>query len=194
MNNSLLDMNLLIKKEADDILYKKGLIDILKSFGTPHIHGSYALDLMTWRDLDIYLHTDTFKEADFFLLGSKLCTLLQPIKMSFRNELIANTPGLPVGLYWGVYLGNERAGSWKIDIWAVDNSEFQKLVRYNTEIRERLTHSAVLSILEIKSQCWKDPEYRRSYNSADIYQAVLEKKITNIDDFKKHFEKLRLKE
>jgi hypothetical protein len=30
--------------------------------------------------------------------------------MSFRNELIAKTKGLPTGLYWGIYFGNERAG------------------------------------------------------------------------------------
>jgi hypothetical protein len=52
--NDLLNLNTLIKQEADKILFDEGLLSILRSFGTPHISGSYSLDLMTWRDLDIY--------------------------------------------------------------------------------------------------------------------------------------------
>lgn len=194
MNKSLLTLNLLIKKEADEILYEKGLIDVLNSFGTPHIHGSYALDLMTWRDLDIYLQVDAVSESDFFMLGGKICAIFKPVKMSFRNELIAKTPGLPAGLYWGVYLGNERAGAWKIDIWAVSTSEFQKLAEYTGKIMQKLTASGISHILKIKSQCWRDPEYRRTYNSTDIYKAVLEDNVTNITEFKNYLEKEKLKE
>lgn len=189
--NNLLNVNLLIKKEADEILYKKGLMDILCSFGTPRIHGSYALDLMTWRDLDIYLETDHLTESDFFLLGGKISTVFKPVKMSFRNELIAKTKGLPAGLYWGVYLGNERAGAWKIDIWACGSSEFRRLINYTTAIRQKLTPGAVLQILDIKSQCWQDPEYRRSYNSSDIYNSVLENNVTDIEGFKNYLRTIR---
>jgi hypothetical protein len=122
MSNSLIALNQLIKAEADVLLSEKGLLQILNSFGKPHITGSYSLDLMTWRDLDIYLEVNNLSEADFFNLGSQICTTLTPVKMSFRNELLAKTKGLPAGWYWGVYLGNERAGGWKIDIWAVSNA------------------------------------------------------------------------
>ncbi|MDB5232578.1 MAG: hypothetical protein JWN76_3383 [Chitinophagaceae bacterium] len=186
MSDHLQSLNIHIKKEADEILYKKGLIDILNSFGTPHIHGSYLLDLMTWRDLDIYLEVDNIAESDFFLLGGKICTVLKPVKMSFRNETISKTQNLPFGLYWGIYLGNERAGAWKIDIWTVGTSECERLIDYCKEIKQQLTSLAVSRILEIKSQCWTDPEYRRSYSSSDIYTAVLEKNIPNIGEFKKY--------
>jgi hypothetical protein len=55
MSASLLQLNEEIKNEADVILHEKGLLALLRSFGRPHVSGSYALDLMTWRDLDIYL-------------------------------------------------------------------------------------------------------------------------------------------
>src|SRR5262245_35172030 len=103
--------------EADDILDKKGLRKILNQYGVVHITGSYSLGLMTWRDLDIYLEAEDLIEQDFFELGWDIVSLLQPVKMSFRNERIAKTKGLPVGLYWGVYLGDEKKGAWKIDIW-----------------------------------------------------------------------------
>jgi hypothetical protein len=182
--NDLLNLNKLIKQEADKILFDKGLLGILGSFGTPHISGSYLLDLMTWRDLDIYLEVDSFSETDFFELGSKICTALEPVKMSFRNELIGKTKGLPAGLYWGIYLGNERAGAWKIDVWAVNASEYQRLNNFCTGIKQKLTHEAVTKILAIKSQCWKDPEYRRSYSSLDIYTAVLENDVSTIEAFR----------
>ncbi|MBD0279254.1 MAG: hypothetical protein ICV81_15035 [Flavisolibacter sp.] len=192
MNDSLLKLNVLIKKEADELLFEKGLFSILRSSGTPHISGSYVLDLMTWRDLDIYLEVDNIPETDFFVLGGKICSVFQPVKMSFRNELIAKTKGLPAGLYWGIYLANERAGAWKIDIWAVNNLECQRLVNYCADIKQKLTPATVVQILDIKSQCWKDPEYRRSYTSTDIYDAVLEKKVSDIEDFKNYLKTFKV--
>lgn len=186
MNDAFLNLNSLIKREADEILQEKGLLSVLRSFGTPCVTGSYVLGLMTWRDLDIYLQVDNFSEVEFFALGGQLCRVFTPVKMSFRNELAAKTTGLPAGWYWGVYLGNEREGAWKIDLWAVNASECQRLTRYCTAIKEKLTPETIPTILSIKSQCWKDPEYRRSYGSTDIYNAVLEKKVTNMQGFKKY--------
>ena len=186
MNESLINLNATIKTEADKILCAHGLLDILNSFGTPHITGSYVLDLMTWRDLDIYLQVDNFSVPDFFKLGGKISAAFNPVKMNFRNELITKTKGLPPGLYWGVYLGNERVDAWKVDIWAVSETECQKLIQYCTNIQQKLTPETRLRILNIKSQCWKEPEYRRSYSSADIYDAVLEKNVTNIEGFKNY--------
>lgn len=136
MNDSLLNLNSLIKKEADEILFEKNLFSILSSFGTPHISGSYALNIMTWRDLDIYLQVENISEMDFFVLGGKMCTAFKPVKMNFRNELIAKTKNLPTGLYWGIYLGNERTGAWKIDIWAVNASECQRLIKLSERRRQ----------------------------------------------------------
>lgn len=180
---NFLQQNQVLKKEADVLLQEKGLLSLLKTAGTPHVHGSYALDLMTWRDLDIYLEADELTESEFFRLGSEICQALQPVKMSFRNERIGKTKGLPTGLYWGIYLGNERAGSWKIDIWAVDTAECNRLLAFNKGIIQQLTPAAVSQILNIKSQCWQDPAYRRTYTSADIYKAVLQHNITGLEDF-----------
>jgi len=44
MNAPLLNLNSLIKKEADKILKEKGLFSILSSFGTPHISPVYILN------------------------------------------------------------------------------------------------------------------------------------------------------
>jgi hypothetical protein len=159
--DNLLVQNELIKKEADEILTKTGLLSILNLFGTAHISGSYALNLMTWRDLDIYLEAENISTSDFFRLGQKIEAVFNPIKMSFRNEILAKTKGLPNGLYWGVYLGNERLGAWKIDVWAVKPFECKRLLHYCNTIQEKLTPEKSFQILNIKSKCWQDPDYLR---------------------------------
>ncbi|MDU0206457.1 hypothetical protein ACYEXS_32085 [Paenibacillus sp. MAH-36] len=62
MNSGLEALNSLIKTEADGILHENGLIRILEGYGKVFISGSYLLDLMTWRDLDIYLANDKMNE------------------------------------------------------------------------------------------------------------------------------------
>lgn len=183
MSNNLIETDLLIRHEADEILHQKGLLSLLKKYGTPHIAGSYVLQLMTWRDLDIYLEADEIVETSFFRLGGQIASTLCPVKMHFRNELIAQSEGLPRGLYWGVYLGDERKGDWKIDIWALDGDQCQMAIDYGTDLARRLTPETRLSILDIKSQCWQDPNYRRSFTSQDIYQAVLEEGVTSMNGF-----------
>ena len=76
MNESLIQLNSTLKAEADEIFLNHGLLDILNSFGTPHITGSYALGLMTWRDLDIYLQVDNFSRQTFLSSGVKYPLLL----------------------------------------------------------------------------------------------------------------------
>ena len=183
MSNILIETDELIRREADEILYQKGLLSLLKRYGTPYVSGSYVLQLMTWRDLDIYLEADEIVETSFFHLGGQIASALCPVKMHFRNERIGGTEGLPRGLYWGIYLGDERKGDWKIDIWTLDRDQCQQAVDYEADLVRRLTPETRLRILDIKSQCWQDPGYRRSFSSQDIYRAVLEEGVTSINEF-----------
>ena len=184
MDKTIPDINQLIKNEADDILYRQELFSILSSHGVPYITGSYALNLMTWRDLDIYIQKENMSEVEFFQLGTEINKHFHPVKMSYRNERITQTKGLPTGLYWGIYFGNERKDAWKIDIWAVNEKECRKLLKYCDDIAAKLTPFSKQIILTIKSYCWQDPEYRRSYTSKDIYAAILDHGITNLEEFK----------
>lgn len=46
------------KEQADYILYHCGLLKELEKYGTPHIVGSYRIDMMAWNDLDIDIEND----------------------------------------------------------------------------------------------------------------------------------------
>ena len=175
-----------IHSEADELLHPKGLLPLLEEYGTVHIDGSYKLRLMVWRDLDVYLAREQMGEADFFELGGRISSKLSPPRMRFRDTRNSWVEGLPEGLYWGVYLGNERAGAWKIDMWALDPEQCKRLISVSTGIADRLTPATRLNIMRIKSRCWQDPEYRHSYSAMAIYRAVLDDGIEDIDAFREY--------
>jgi hypothetical protein len=171
-----------LRAEADRLL-ESGLRDVLDAFGETHVMGSYALELMTWRDLDIHVVREDLDRGAFFELGRGLATLLTPHRMHYRDETVEQTPGLPPGLYWGIYLGDERKGAWKIDIWATTRSGFEPSQRFQDRIQQRLTPATRERILAIKSACWQHPHYRRDFSSNDIYEAVLDRGVTSVEGF-----------
>ena len=73
-----------IREETDHFLYHQGLYVILEAYSQPFIGGSYAYDLMTWRDLDIYFKGDFDLQA-FFNLGYKITAALKAYKSRFRR-------------------------------------------------------------------------------------------------------------
>jgi hypothetical protein len=171
-----------LRGEADRLL-QSGLLAILERHAEVHIVGSYALGLMTWRDLDIHLVCDRPDVDAFFRLGADLARLLAPHRMHFRDESRMHTPGLPPGLYWGIYLGDERAGAWKIDLWETNREAFDAVRRAADQWSVRLTDETRAAIVDIKTACWRHPEYRRGFTSADIYGAVLDRGVREVDGF-----------
>jgi hypothetical protein len=185
-------MNLLLKIEAEiraeaDRLLASGLRQILDDYGEVHVVGSHLLHLMVWRDLDIHIVKSPLERNSFFTLGNRIADLLKPHRMHYRDETIVATPGLPKGLYWGIYLGDERNGAWKIDVWASDREEFERTRSYCDRILGRLTEPKRETILRLKSACWQHPEYRRRFSSADIYEAVLECDVVDMEGFQAFF-------
>jgi len=171
-----------IRTEADGIL-GSGLLELLSRYGELHIVGSYALRLMTWRDLDLHLVQEQLDLKTFFGLGGEIAALLQPHRMHFRDESLVGTPSLPRGLYWGVYLGDERAGAWKIDVWETNRQDFELVRRFGQGIASRLTDENRAAILTIKAACWTHPQYRRGFTSADVYAAVLDRGVRDVEGF-----------
>lgn len=171
-----------IRREADDIL-RSGLLTILGGHGDVHIVGSYVLGLMTWRDLDIHIVRENLEIKAFFDLGGEVATLLKPHRMHFRDESAIATPGLPRGYYWGIYLGDERAGAWKIDMWQTNRQAFDLVRRFGDDLSARLNDETRAAILAIKAACWQHPQYRREFTSADVYAAVLDRGVRDVAGF-----------
>jgi hypothetical protein len=94
---------------------------------------------MAWRDLDIHLVREHIERKSFFELGRRIADLLTPHRMHYRDQTIVSTAGLPAGLYWGVYLGDERDGAWKIDIWMTNSDVFRAVREYSDRIRRQIS-------------------------------------------------------
>ena len=171
-----------LRAEADRLL-SSGLRRELERHGDVHIVGSYALGLMTWRDLDVHIVCETPDLQGFFSLGGALASLLRPQRMHFRDERLTGSARLPEGLYWGIYLGDERAGAWKIDIWQTRREAFVPVRRFAAELSLRLNDETRAAILAIKTACWRHPEYRRAFTSTDVYAAVLDRGVRDVESF-----------
>ncbi|WP_163579211.1 hypothetical protein [Gracilibacillus saliphilus] len=182
MSKNLETLNDCIFGEVNKILYTLGLYDTLQKFGNPQVSGSYSLKMMTWRDLDIYLESDTISNKEFFDLGKEISLLLSPSKMSYRNELIGKTPHLPNGLYWGVHT-NLFGQRWKIDISAIGPGEVKEKQNEVEKLKDRIDNAKRKSILSLKNQLHSNPKYRKKFFSVDIYDAVINNNIKSLEQF-----------
>jgi hypothetical protein len=173
----------MLRREAEDLVERYGVLDILARFGTPHISGSYSLRLMTWRDLDIYLEMQPIAKERFLELGRQLGDVLGPRKLSFTDHL--NFPATePVnGLYWGIQTDVLSRGGWKIDIWGVTPGECAARLAHCSALAARIGERERHAILAIKNEVCRDPGYRGTITSQQVYDAVLMAGASSVDDF-----------
>jgi hypothetical protein len=179
------ELSLQLRAEAEVLLRERGLTELLGRYGRLVPHGSFALDLMVWRDLDLYLcaEAEALTITRFFELGAQLTSLLDVQRLHFRDERETRSPGLPAGLYWGVHSADEPPGPWKIDIWAVDPGELRRLMSYQERVESALTPESRRIILDIKTALHNHPDYRRGFGAKDIYDAVLESGVRDLPGF-----------
>jgi hypothetical protein len=171
-----------LRAEADRLL-ASGLRQVLSDYGKIHIIGSYTLQLMVWRDLDIVLEMPGIDRKAFFELGSRISQLLQPFKMFLTDYTVGPNEYDFHGLYWGIRLGDLRQGAWKIDLHAEDRQRSQRMVEQCEALASRLTPDCRRRILTIKSTVWNHPAYRKTVTSQDVYDAVLDHAVTTVDEF-----------
>ena len=112
-----------LRKEADRIIYGKGIDKLLQPYGDVFYTGSYFLNVMVWPDIDITmaLDPDPYSVEDFFEIGGKIARIDSVISLKFNNFFRLEVQDLPEGLYWGICLDMaNRNTPWKIDLWAKD--------------------------------------------------------------------------
>ncbi|MEQ7126991.1 hypothetical protein ABN034_20950 [Actinopolymorpha sp. B11F2] len=170
-----------LRREADAVLEEQGLLAIARPLGETFVGGSYFYDLMTWRDLDLYINAPDVSIEDYFAFGAKVTVRFHAWKAFFTDS---RTEGR--GLYWGVRLGDTRSGAWKFDIWAVDATQFEEASAGARALVRRLTPETRDAILHIKDAYWSDPRYRDTITSASIYAAVLDDGVRTIAEFEEY--------
>ena len=168
-----------LKTEADRIVQKAGLPELFSAYARWFIGGSYSYDLMCWRDLDLYVLDPEHDLKRCFDIGYEVTKRLAAKKARFTN----NCGGEPNGLYWGIKLGDERQGAWKLDLWFLDAASYEQHENYSARMRKRLTPETRQAILEIKAAYWQRREYRDTITGDLIYRAVLDHGVQSLADF-----------
>jgi hypothetical protein len=168
-----------LKSEADILIRECGLPEMLAGYKQWFVGGSYSYDLMCWRDLDVYVLDPEHDLKGCFEIGYELTRRLSAKKAHFTNNLGSE----PNGLYWGIKLGDERRGAWKLDLWLLDALGYEHHAEYCAVMRETLTAEHRSGILEIKEAYWRQPEYRDTITSDLIYRAVLDNGVRTVADF-----------
>lgn len=181
---NLLDTSNEFKKTADDFLQSSQLLTVLKRYGRIEFEGAYAGNVMLHGDIDIKVirNTDYTQDEMFTILkdihdscGDDIRSLF--IKADWDDPRFGQQ--YPYGRYIGLktQINEER---WKFDIWFISEAEAARNRDTLDISKVELTEEQRTKILELK-------QYRKEHNlkvsGQEIYEAVLEKGITNPEDY-----------
>ena len=176
-----------IKENADIILYKYGLLDELKKYGSTHIIGSYKMDLMVWNDLDVDIENTDINMKIIYDLTRYIFDKFTPIWYQGKETLMANKKCYFLGFETDIL--EER---WNIDLWFFDKVEIEKCEKYCDDITEKINEYPEYQdyIICIKKDLIQNGMYGDSYNSFDVYDAVLNHGIKNTEELIKNYKKM----
>ncbi len=176
-----------LRQEADELIHRRGLGEILSSFGRVWYRGSYEMDTMVWPDLDIHMvmEPEPLCVEAFFMMGSRIAELDGVSSMRFDDCARHPREGLPEGLYWDIRLAIEsRKIPWKIDIWSTRSVALELAKSEVARIQERMTEAHRRRIIEIKLSLLT-PEGRTPDSSGrHICNAVLFEGHETLEDVK----------
>jgi hypothetical protein len=181
-----INLNNELKSEIDEILAEYSFINLLKSYGNVLVTGSYSYDLMAWRDYDLVIELNDYTTETVYKLVEEIGVKLNPDKLLILNNLNKTEPNRPQGVWLGVYIEG-----WKIDIWLMNSVNFDKEVLNSQKLKERLKDVNRETLISIKSELSKDPDYHVKFSSVDLYEAFLEGKVSSAEEFYEDMKRLK---
>lgn len=180
--NEILIKSQAIKKEAEELLSKYKVLETLQNFGEVQFTGSYELDLMYKKDIDLSIINDNLTVEDFLQLGKELIDKLSTPTVYYRNTRITPIAQRPEnGLYWGI-----NTGDWWIDIWAMNESVYKRAECYISEIKSKLNSQNRIIILQLKNELLSLNLYGNEFGSRELYDAVLNNNVNSVQSFEKY--------
>ncbi|TXR56993.1 hypothetical protein [Quadrisphaera setariae] len=175
-----------LQHEADQVVDDLALDALLRRVGRPHRVGSSRLGLVVWRDIDITVVCDHLDIRAVGLLAGDLVARGDVREVAVRSEvgrLNTDPETYPDGIYLQVRAAQEDREEWKLDIWFVDQPERQPDLRHVQTLPPLLDGGARDAVLLIKERWAGRSEYGTVVSSADIYRAVLDDGVRDVDGF-----------
>lgn len=169
------------KNNADKLLYDFGLLNELKNYGTPFVVGSYAMDLMAWNDLDIYVSNEYMSTEKLYELTSFILRTFRPMWYEAKKDIIDSKTA------WFHGFETEILDElWNVDIWFFDNETIAKTIKFCNGIKTQSDADEVkkMATIKIKQTLIENEQYGfGKYTSMDVYKAVFEIGMTSYDKF-----------
>ena len=168
------------KMQADRILYEFGLLKRLEEIGAAHIIGSYRMDMMAWNDLDIDIENSAMSLDKLYALSAFVTNTFHPLWYEAKEE--TDAAGKRVWFH-----GFETAITgelWNIDLWFFDKAVISNAESYCDSVVRNTSPAQKEAIMNIKGELITRGLYSfEQYKSMDVYKAVMENGVTDIDEF-----------
>ena len=169
------------KNNADKLLYDFGLLNELNNYGTPYIVGSYAMDLMAWNDVDIYVSNESMSTEKLYKLTSFILNAFRPRWYEAKKDV---ADGKTV---WFHGFETEILGELcNVDIWFFDSDTITKALEFSENIKQKLLANLELKevVINIKQSLIENEQYGfDKFSSMDVYTAVFEDNVKSYKGF-----------
>lgn len=165
-----------IRENAVKLIREKKIEPMIAEIGELFYTGSYALDLMTWNDIDIQIalkkDLDPVEElGKIFLHFSKDPDIIETQMIHFKGD---HKPTKPRGVYLGVQLNSPSCGGlWKIDFWVLQKSDIEENRQMIESYQAKLSPEARRLIIEMKAEMMKETGRVPPRGSYMLCQAIL---------------------
>jgi hypothetical protein len=173
-----------IRANATQLLDAKQIDVTIKKMGQLFYTGSYALDLMTWNDIDMQVVLKDGVDAvqalgTFFTFISQDRDFIEAQMINFTGNY---KPKMPRGVYIGVKLNSPQfGGEWKLDLWALTKEDFKKNQKLLDLLQSKLTQARQKEILAYKHEMMVKNGRVPQMGSHMLYQALLIEEIEGRD-------------
>lgn len=173
-----------IKIEADHLLKDEGIEALMLQHGKVIYTGSYALDLMVWTDIDLYVvpKDKTSWDECAAQLAAGFVSRPDVDVVKVEKSFWKKRPELPKGIGIGVKIPTpNHALPWKLDIWIVDDQLRSQNRTLMDSIQSKLTPEARESIIRAKAALITNGR-TPSMSGVLVYEAALDKGLTSMDE------------
>ncbi len=167
-----------LRQEADAVLDLIHLEDIVKPYGCITPTGSYALDVMAYPDIDVYIPLVSI--PDLFAIGAKIAQVEAVWQVVFEKS---NDPTLPEGFYLKPRIRYGDWGrSWKVDIWSIAEDTLREKTALMNHFAEKMTPALRESIVNYKQAVMTEDLRTPMSSGFFIYRAFLDEGLVEFPD------------
>jgi hypothetical protein len=186
-----------MRAQADQMLAECRIVEILSKHGEVRFFGSYALDLMAWPEIDVYVLNPDFRPPMTWDVLKDLSEAVAPTVVFVGNQIDHR---LAINQCDGVMMVDfrfkHRETHWKMDISLSAGKQQNDAFPIHNTIKERLTPESSSLIRKIKELCVDSPRYLKSkwgftsteknFWSYHVYTAVLRDGVSSPEEFAKY--------